>query len=606
MEQRVTIYPTMYRAQEATVITLSTAMSRIKSGKSRQRVEAIRSLSTEKKKERADLKASLPAVVFSGVLPKGERKDDALQYHSGLIVLDFDHVDTERGKGLLAADKYIKAVWVSPGGDGLKALVEVTNSERHRDHYRSLVRYFLDQYEMELDTSGANESRLCFESYDPDIVIKSDNERYGGMLSERSETQDLKAQSAKTNYDKLNVASAMIRKAADGEKHETLVKAAHLMGGFVASGIVEEDAAIFVLEREIAKRDVDDMDGARKTIRDGLNKGKSMPIGEVIATEDKIRREIRINDGDMSFISSDDTDYDWIERYAQGDIELGLSTGNTKVDEYFRFKKEFVMINGHSNIGKTTFALWLMVASAMNHDWKWVIYSSENRTAAVKMKLMTFALNVPIARTTYQQRTAARKWVEEHFTVIDNSQVYSYADLIVFCEKIMKQQPVDGLFVDPYNSLKIELSAGRGVGVHEYHYEAASEFLTFSNNMEVAVWVNAHSVTDSQRRKGDDGLPVAPFAEDTEHGGKWVNRSDCFITLHRKIQHPDHLQRRCVEMHVRKVREVDTGGKPTPFFEPLMFEFNQSASGFSLLAPESQLFTNLVEKKKGMQTSFGS
>lgn len=601
MEKRVTIYPTMYRIQEATVVTLSTALSRIKEGKSKQRVEAIRGLSEEDKKERAELKASLPAVVFSGILPKGERKDELIEYHSGLIVLDFDHVDVVRGKSLLAADKYIMSVWVSPSGDGLKALVEITNSERHRDHYRSLVRYFLDQYEMELDISGANESRLCFESYDPDIVIKSDNERYGGMLSERSETQDLKQRDASTNYEKLNVASAMIRKASDGEKHNTLIKAATLMGGFIASGIVEEDAAIFVLEREIAKRDVEDMENARKTIRDGIGKGKTMPIGEVLSTEDKIRREIRINDGDMSFISSDDTDYDWIERYANGDIELGLTTGNMKVDDYFRFKKEFVMINGHSNIGKTTFALWLMVASAMNHGWKWVIYSSENRTAAVKMKLMQFALNIPIHKTSYQHRMLARKWVEKHFTVIDNSKTYSYADLIVFCQKIMKQQQVDGLFVDPYNSLKIELSSGRGVGVHEYHYEAASEFLTFSNNMDIAVWVNAHSVTDSQRKKGDDGLPVAPFAEDTEHGGKWVNRSDCFVTLHRKIQHPDHLQRRCIEMHVRKVRETDTGGKPTPFFEPLMFEFNQSASGFSLLAPQSQLFPSLVEKNVGTQ-----
>lgn len=598
----MTIYPTMYRAQEATVINLSTALSRIKNGKSKERVDKIRSFDADDKKGRQGVKQSLPAVVFSGVLPKGERSDEALEYHSGLIVLDFDHVDTTMGKAVLAADKYIKAVWVSPGGDGLKALVEVTNTERHRDHYRSLVRYFADQYELELDTSGANESRLCFESYDPDIVVKTNNEKYGGMLSEKSETQTIQHRSSRTDYDKLNIAAAMIRKAADGEKHNILIRAATLMGGYIASGIVEEDIALWAMEKEIARRDVDDLSAAIKTIKDGIEKGKTMPISETLATEDKIRREMRLTDGDMSFVSSDDTDYDWIERYANGDIELGLTTGNTRVDDFFRFKKEFVMINGHSNIGKTTFALWLMVASAMNHDWRWVIYSSENRTAAVKMKLMQFALNKPIHKTTYAQRKAAREWVEKHFIVIDNSKTYSYTDIIVFCEKIHRQNPIDGLFVDPYNSLKVELSNNRNVGVHEYHYEAASEFLTFSNNMQVAVWVNAHSVTESQRRKGDDGLPVAPYAEDTEHGGKWVNRSDCFITLHRKIQHPDHMQRRCVEMHVRKVRETDTGGRPTPFFEPLLFEFNQMASGFSLLAPESTLFEPLVEKLHGKQS----
>lgn len=595
-DKRVTIYPTIFRPQEAHITTLDTVLTRIKTGKpgSLEKVTLVRAGDKSIKQE-------LPAVCFSGVFEKGKRTDDSLLYHSGLIVLDFDHVDVGRAKSALAGDKYIMACWESPSGDGVKALVEVTNTERHRDHYRSLTRYFSDQYALELDSTGENESRACFESYDPDIVIKTEYERYGGMLSEHSQNQEVRSLGGWTDFQKVNIAAMMIAKADDGEKHNILVKASTLMGGYIESGIVEEDVARWVLQREIQKRDIDSLEGALKAIDDGIRKGKQLPISEVINTEERIRREMKLNDGDMSFISSDDVDFDWIEEYVDGNIPLGLSTGNSFVDEHFVFKKEFVMINGHSNIGKTTFALWMMVASAMNHDWRWVIYSSENRTAAVKMKLMTFALNKKLTSTTFQERKAARKWVEDHFIVIDNSKTYSYMDIILFCEKVHRQQPIDGLFVDPYNSLKIEMSAGRGVGPHEYHYEAASEFLTFSNNMEVAVWVNAHSITESQRRKGDDGLQIAPYAEDTEHGGKWVNRADCFITLHRKIQHPDVLQRRCIEMHVRKVREVDTGGKPTPFLEPLMFEFNSTQSGFGLMGPQPKLFENLGEKMIGVQ-----
>lgn len=595
-DKRVTIYPTIFRPQEAHITTLDTVLTRIKTGKpgSLEKVSLVRAGDKSIKQE-------LPAVCFSGVFEKGKRTDDSLLYHSGLIVLDFDHVDVGRAKSALAGDKYIMACWESPSGDGVKALVEITNTERHRDHYRSLTRYFSDQYALELDSTGENESRACFESYDPDIVIKTEYERYGGMLSEHSQNQEVKALGGWTDFQKVNIAAMMIAKAEDGEKHNVLVKASTLMGGYIESGIVEEDVARWVLQREIQKRDIESLEGALKAIDDGIRKGKQLPISEVINTEERIRREMKLNDGDMSFISSDDVDFDWIEEYVDGNIPLGLSTGNSFVDEHFVFKKEFVMINGHSNIGKTTFALWMMVASAMNHDWRWVIYSSENRTAAVKMKLMTFALNKKLTSTTFQERKAARKWVEDHFIVIDNSKTYSYMDIILFCEKVHRQQPIDGLFVDPYNSLKIEMSAGRGVGPHEYHYEAASEFLTFSNNMDVAVWVNAHSITESQRRKGDDGLQIAPYAEDTEHGGKWVNRADCFITLHRKIQHPDVLQRRCIEMHVRKVREVDTGGKPTPFLEPLMFEFNSTQSGFGLMGPQPKLFGSLGEKMIGKQ-----
>ncbi len=595
-EKKVTIYPTIYRTHEAVVTSLDTVLSRIKDGKSEHRIHKIREGDKNEKQ-------NLPAVCFSGVFKDGKRQDDLLEYHSGLIVLDFDHVDVDRAKNALAADKYIMSCWESPSGDGVKALVEITNTERHRDHYRSLKKYFDEQYGLELDSTGENESRACFESHDPDIVIKSTYEKYGGMLSSQSQAQEVRTTGSKTDFMKVNIAAMMLNKAKDGEKHNMLMKASTLMGGFIASGIVEEAVAIWVLEREIQKHELDNFEQAQKSIREGIENGKKLPISEVLHTEDRIRREMKLNDGDMSFISGDDVDYDWIESYVAGDIPVGLSTGNKYVDEHFVFKKEFVMINGHSNIGKTTFALWMLVASAMNHDWTWVIYSSENKTAAVKMKLMQFALNKQIGRTTYQERAKARKWVEEHFVVIDNSKVYSYTDIIIFCEKIYRERDgkVDGLFVDPYNSLKIEMSGNRGVGVHEYHYEAASEFLTFSNNMEIACWVNAHSVTESQRRKGDDGLPVAPFAEDTEHGGKWVNRSDCFITLHRKIQHQDVLQRRVIEMHVRKVRETDTGGKPTPFAQPLYFEFNSSMSGFGCCKPESKLFTPLGQQLIGKQ-----
>ena len=62
--------------------------------------------------------------------------------------------------------------------------------------------------------------------------------------------------------------------------------------------------------------------------------------------------------------------------------EVGLDTGDASMDEFFRYKKEFTIINGHSNVGKTTMVLYLMVNAAIRHGWKWVVYSSENRTAA--------------------------------------------------------------------------------------------------------------------------------------------------------------------------------------------------------------------------------
>ena len=149
-------------------------------------------------------------------------------------------------------------------------------------------------------------------------------------MSSRSEKQEVKSTGSITDFQKVNIAAMMIAKAEEGKKHDILIKAATLLGGYIASGIVEEEVARYVLEREIQKRDIASLDAALKAIDDGILNGKKLPISEVLNNEDRIRREMKLNDGDMSFISSDDVDYDWIEKYVNGEIELGLSTGNVQ------------------------------------------------------------------------------------------------------------------------------------------------------------------------------------------------------------------------------------------------------------------------------------
>jgi hypothetical protein len=578
---KVTIFKNVYDQTNPHHIPLQLALQRIQNGKSSTLVSEIREGNKVKKQE-------LPVVCFSGEF--SSRKDDALFEHSGFIVLDFDHVDVDATKRALATDDFIYSCWTSPSGEGVKALVKITNPERHRDHFRALVKYFERTHGLEVDESGANESRACFESYDPDIIIKDEYKRFGHFTTEFAEAQ-VPTNSAHnyTDYMKLNLACRMIRQAEDGEKHRVLVNASRLCGGYIAAGKMEQDEVVRVLHREICKREVESEDHALNTILDGIEIGKNMPIRDIINEEKTAQREMLLNDGDMSFISSDDEDFRWIDDYAQGKIEIGLDTGDPRLDEFFRYKKEFVVVNGHSNVGKTTTMLYMIANSAVRHDWKWVIYSSENRTSSVKMSLMQFAMDKKVADMTFLERKQAYKWVGEHFIIISNNQIYGYADLILFFEKIMKQQPIDGVFLDPYNSLKLDMR-NTGISTHDYHYEAASEFLTFSKTNNIAVWVNAHAVTEAQRRKGPDGLPVAPYAEDTEGGGKFVNRADCFMTIHRKVQAMDPEIRKMSELHVRKVRDVETGGKPTPLEDPYCIMMNLSHTGFTTRIGQRALF----------------
>ena len=576
----------MFRAitdtQNPYYITVEDALKRIIEGKSQTVISQVR-------EGQSSLKKQLPVALFSGVF--SGRRDEDIIGHSGLIVLDFDHVNVNDYKSLLGTDEFIRACWISPSGDGLKALVKISNPERHRDHFRALQSYFERTYGLEVDPSGVNESRACFESHDTELISRESSKVFGNMLSENSQHQEVTKRESYTDYDKIDIIARMIRKADDGTKHITLLRAAILCGGYIVAGRMEEDEAVRVLVRELQRRnDVDDMELAKRTIADGIAEGKRLPIREVIDDENRIKREMLILDGDMSFISSDDKDQAWIEKFARGEIAQGLTTGMPELDRYYLFKKEFTIINGHSNVGKTTLALYLMVVSALLHGWRWIIYSSENKTAAVKMRLMEFLVDVPISSMHYEERVAAFKWVNKHFTVVSNEEVYSYTDLIVFAEKLLRQEKYDGFLIDPYNALKITMSKGSQLSSHEYHYEAASELLTFSNSKNMALWVNTHAITEAVRRKGIDGLPIAPFAEDTEGGDKFMNRADSFLTFHRKVQSPEHEVRTRMEIHVRKVRSQETGGQPSPFDDPILLQMNSTRTGFTGVATGNKSF----------------
>lgn len=597
MNQVVTIFPSIKQTENPVHITIQTALSRISTGgKHIQIVREVRSGNKEAKKQ-------LPIILWSGKF--SERKDTALEEHSGFIVLDFDHIDVEGSKNVLATDQYVFSCWISPSGEGLKALVKVSNPHHHRDHFRALQAYYDKEYGLEVDPSGINVSRACFDSYDPDIVINESSNIFGQMISEKALSQKAEQQGRYTDYNKLAVVSSMIRRADDGEKHAILLKSALLCGGYISAGRMEEEEAIRVLEREIIKRDVDSIETARNTIRDGIEKGKTMPIREVIENENSAKLEMMISDGDMSFISSEDEDYRWIQDYIDGKLTLGLSTGDLELDKYFLFKRDFTIINGISNIGKSTFSLYTIVSSAVNHGWKWIIFSAENRTAATKMKIIQFACNARVADLYPNELKKMYSWVNEHFTVVSNNSIYSYTDLIIFGEKLLRQGDYDGYFIDPYNSLKIQMSSGSALSTHEYHYEAASELLNFTQKHNLSVWLFTHAVTEAQRRKGDDGLPQAPYAEDTEGGGKFVNKSDNFLTFHRKIQHANMDIRRTVEVHVRKIREVESGGEPTSIDYPVLFEMNMMNTGFINKSTRKPMFVPIL-KQEPQQLNIGN
>lgn len=179
---RVTIFKDIRSTSTPFYRHIDVVIDRIKTGSSRELIEAIQSESD--KSARNEMKKSLPAICFSGVFTK--RQDNSIVEHSGLICLDFDGYTTKKQmmeeKKAIAADGYVFSVFVSPSGDGLKVLVKIPQDiDNHVKYFNALQRHFDSPH---FDTTSKNISRVCYESYDKNIYVNYDSEVWSEMYEE--------------------------------------------------------------------------------------------------------------------------------------------------------------------------------------------------------------------------------------------------------------------------------------------------------------------------------------------------------------------------------------------------------------------------------------
>jgi len=275
-----------------------------------------------------------------------------------------------------------------------------------------------------------------------------------------------------------------------------------------------------------------------------------------------------------------------LNKIRNGEIKEGLTLGFPELDEFLRFKpKNFNVILGHANTGKTTIVLFLMLAYSLKHKIKWLVFSSENEAYSIIRKLIEFLEQKTIEDISVEQFDKHNKFINEHFKIIDSTKMYTYRELLELCTSIKEAWHYDGLLIDPYNSLIKDTKLITSVGGHEYDYQATTELRIFAKKHSVSVWLTTHANTAALRwtHRVDHpyaGYPMPPNAADVEGGGKFVNRADDFLVVHRYIQHPSEFMYSL--LHVRKVKEVESGGRPTSIDDPVRLKALRNNVGFSV------------------------
>jgi hypothetical protein len=559
---KVSIYKDFNDLQGHQISVLG-ALERIRTGKSKALVEQAREAKT--KKEADELKKKLPAVCFSGTFSK--RKDSELLEHSGYIVLDFDNVtNIAQKRNELSLISYVTAVWVSPSGKGLKALVQIEWKTKHKEHFDALMVEMPD-----IDKTGRNVSRLCFESYDPELYYNPNAEVYTKMPVKKEDRRLPQQTTTETVNDDdaifKNLLTWMTSKGdafREGERNHFVFKLAASCCRF---GMMEETCYSLMMmyvvpDASFSQREC--KQAIRSAYRANMNQWNTAEFtkDQLVTKSNHKEVEIVISAEDAENITAEDVIYaeEVIEKaseiYMHG-YRAAQPLGVPLLDKHFkRVKGDLTIVSGIGNYGKSSFMKWEMVFRIVRFGEKVAIFTPEELPAEqfyhdlVEIYFGKDCTPNNPNRPPYDLYMKVYKMIGEHIFMVYPKNVSPTPDYVkeVFLSLIIKHG-VERVIIDPFNQMANDYTKGGGRS-DKYLETFLSDCTRFArkNNVYFDIVVHPHKM-----RKGDDGNYPCPEVFDLADGAMWNNKADNILIYHRPFAQTAPESPIC-EFHSKKIR----------------------------------------------------
>jgi hypothetical protein len=200
----------------------------------------------------------------------------------------------------------------------------------------------------------------------------------------------------------------------------------------------------------------------------------------------------------------------------------------------------------------------------------------ENYSGKIFRDLIQMYVGKAFKTLTDSELTQAEEYIDNHFKIIDNRRRYTPDELI----KVFQDTGTTNALIDPFNGLKMPLN-------YANNYDVLNNLKLHCKQTKQTIYINAHPATNSGRRGLGfypethewKGHVAPPVKADIEGGKPFGNKADDFIILHRLIKHESMWKFTMLE--IDKIKDTDTGGKPTIKDFPLMFDYNYGL-GFKL------------------------
>jgi hypothetical protein len=562
-----TIFKNIF-SKEPHFITVDKALERIKLGASKALVLDIR-LALDKEKANK-LKLNLPSICFSGKFG-ADRKDEQLVAHSGFIVLDFDDISDLRDKQTEIIQKdFVYACWVSPSGNGLKALIKIADGKKHREHFQSLQEVF-----PEVDRSGINVSRVCYESFDPDIyvndkaVVFTKAKKIEKIIVNEIETIDDSENFRRILKWLTNKNDAFVT----GERNTYIFKLASACCRFG----INEEAGLSLISAEYLVSNDFTMSEMRSAVKSGYRANRAIAGSAILQKEKLVNKTTNYEiDVKKEFVDEKGENYrvedvvygidvkDKALLINQNGFDKVMGVGVPELDYLFKPKRgEITLLTGIGNYGKTAWQKSQLLSRIIMYGEKIATFSPEDTPAEeyfhdyVEMLLgcecTPFNPNRP-ANDIYE---AAYDFISKHIFYISAEMLSPTPQYIKekFLELIV-QEKVDFCCIDPFNQMTNDYK-GFGGRTDKYLETLLADFSRFAKKNDVYFWVIAHPKLMERDKSGNY---KCPDVFDVNDGAMWNNKMDNITVYHRPFAQTDPTSS-LAEFHSKKIKKKSVGRK---------------------------------------------